>query len=194
MLVRTGFKFCLAGACYAKPKKELKDSLKNLNAFVVEKPTKDTTWVISTDPDNSREGIYFICLPQQLRPGKPEKIAAPKCDADYLYTVYFERGKSNVSPSDAEAVVKFLRQRNATLSYTLSLQGFTCDVGDSTANNRLASRRIAAVEQIIRKGKLKFKNITRKSLGESTLGDKILSDPERTQARRVEVRLEKIVN
>lgn len=152
----------------------------------------DTLALISTDPDHFREGIYFICLPKSLRPGKAEKIAAPapKSDSYYLYTIYFERGKSNVSASDAEAVLKFLHERDTSSSYTLSLQGFTCDLGEPASNKRLAAQRIAAVEQIIRKDGMKFRSTSRESIGESSLGDKILTDPERAQARRVEIRVQ----
>lgn len=146
-------------------------------------PTGDSVLLISTDADHPREGIYVVCLPPALRPGKPapDHVLAPaQNDTLLLFPVYFGRGSSELSQREIDNI-----RRNApqTGAHAITLNGYTCDLGDAQFNKRLAARRIAAVEKLLGKTGKRSRN----PIGENELNGKILTDDERTAQRRVDV-------
>ncbi len=152
----------------------------------------DTIALISTDAQHLREGIYFVCLPKELRPDKPAviPITAIQSSKDTLlnFSAYFELGSDNADKY-ADTLATILQNTDVAHAEFI-LNGYTCDLGSDKLNNALALRRIYAIEKLLHK-KNSHITISAKSFGKQKLHGKTLAGTERYKQRRVDIIIRK---
>jgi len=150
----------------------------------------DTACIVSSDSVNQLEGIYFVCLPKDVRPQKVNLdtiIRQNKVPDETPVYLYFESNESALSESNIKKLQEVVDSQGNKISYIVT--GFTDDLGTTAYNARLSALRAHAVKKYLHKrGVPKVKVEAR---GEKDLKGKVISEEERSQYRKVEIRVQK---
>lgn len=146
----------------------------------------DTACIVSSDSLNELEGIYFVCLPSEVRPQKVnlekliqntprEKIPTP--------ALYFESKESILSETNQELLEKVIPALQQAKEIIIT--GYADDIGSDGYNMNLSKRRARAVREFLEKKKIgKIKVI---ASGENTLKNTTPNDDQRKESRRVDI-------
>jgi outer membrane protein OmpA-like peptidoglycan-associated protein len=149
----------------------------------------DTACIVSSDSLNELEGIYFVCLPTEVRPQKVnlEKIVldSPR-ELQTSKKIYFQLNEHTLSASNQEILQNLLLElKNAK---EVVITGYADDIGTDTYNIHLSKQRALAVRSFLVKHKIKSIKVI--ANGEKALKDIIPTEIERKENRRVDIELQ----
>ncbi len=146
----------------------------------------DTACIVSSDSVNELEGIYFVCLPTEVRPQKVnleklikeiprEKVTLPK--------IYFESKESTLSQENLELLERSIAElKNAK---EIIITGYADDIGSDGYNMNLSKLRATAVREFLEKNKVgKIKLVAN---GEKALKNSTPAEEMRKENRRVDI-------
>ncbi|MBI3258532.1 MAG: OmpA family protein [Ignavibacteriae bacterium] len=149
-------------------------------------PQKDTACIVSSDSVNELEGIYFVCLPTEVRPQKVnlEKLIkeTPK-EKTFLPKIYFESKESTLSVENQELLEKSMSSLKQAKEIIVT--GYADDIGTDGYNMNLSKLRATSVREFLEKKKVgKIKVVAK---GENALKDTTPTDEVRRENRRVDI-------
>lgn len=108
---------------------------------------------------------------------------APQSLTSRNYVLFFRFDSAALSPEAHKIVDQAVEGIEAMKPHTIAIAGYTDKIGSAARNQRLAQRRIAAVEDALKSANVDPKLFLRISLGEDD------SDISGTGDRRIEIRL-----
>lgn len=94
---------------------------------------------------------YLVCKEEPVPPPPAPVAEAPKCDKIVINSVQFDFDKAQIKPEFYpvldEAAAEL--QKPACADKQVSIEGYTCDMGPESYNQKLSEKRAAAAKQYL---------------------------------------------
>lgn len=146
----------------------------------------DTACIVSADSMNQLEGIYFVCLPKDVRPQKvnlQQFIQEIRQDTAATLQLYFASGENTISDRNETIIKNHLR---AHPSFTSArVVGYTDDIGTDESNITLSQKRARTAGSLLKSMGIRMKDIQWK--GETDLTGKEINEADRWKYRKIEI-------
>ncbi|MBK9248694.1 MAG: OmpA family protein [Ignavibacteria bacterium] len=146
----------------------------------------DTACIVSSDSIYQLEGIYFVCLPRDLRPQVMDFVHPMQNDMKNdksLFTIYFNSNVSTLTDNNNQVLDKIISEHIRIKK--IQVTGYTDDTGSDSDNMELSRRRAATVRTYLRKNGINRVELHYK--GERGLHGKSYSESEKELRRRVDI-------
>lgn len=144
--------------------------------------TGDTACIVSSSADNDIEGIYFVCLNENQRPGQEKFL--PK--REYVASsVYFPVNSSVINDTELNKVNSLVGALKA-FSGEIFIEGYADDTGTDEYNKTLSEKRSDALLQILKKNGINA-SYKVENYGNDRVRGKDLSEQEKSLERRVDI-------
>lgn len=148
----------------------------------------DTACIVSSDSVNELEGIYFVCLPSEVR---PQKVNLEKLILDSPHecfpspVLYFESNESSLSSEHQAQLEKIIP--SLIHAKEIIITGYADDIGSDSYNLILSKRRAISVGKFLKKKSIG--NIKVNAEGENLLKNTTPTDELRKENRKVVIEI-----
>lgn len=142
----------------------------------------DTACIISSSKEHDIEGIYFVCLHENIQPTKD--IFTPNREYNAT-TLYFSSNSSQVTSEELQKIALILPELRTTKG-EIFIDGYADDTGTDEYNKTLSEKRAEFILDYIKKNGVQ--SSTRlQSYGNELVKGKNLSEEEKMKQRRVDI-------
>ncbi|MFN8358861.1 MAG: OmpA family protein [Candidatus Kapaibacterium sp.] len=146
----------------------------------------DTACIVSADSINQLEGIYFVCLPKDVRPqtvNLEQYIKENNRDTPETYQLYFETGESRITDSMRTLITQIATKISGRKNIIVT--GYTDDTGSDHLNMTLSKKRAQSVAKLLHASGIRAKQIQWD--GEKSIRGREVNSGERWKFRRVDI-------
>ncbi|NBP64337.1 MAG: OmpA family protein [Bacteroidetes bacterium] len=116
----------------------------------------DTACIISTDSSNDQEGMYFVCLQEDIRPQQKQEVIPLGAESSNLsqsemkVEIYFLTDKSTLTTEHISQLQELCQQVQDKNKHII-IRGFTDDTGSTAYNKKLSLKRAHSVGEYLKK-------------------------------------------